>query len=152
MNAAGFGNPDQLRVLLVADQVSSQFGGEAMNTLHYFRGLRHRGIDARLIAHDRTRQELLGIFPQDRDRIYFAPDSPLHQMLHRRVPLPEKVRHFTLAWMGRLLSQLSARRIARRLIGEYRVNVVHQPTPLSPKETSLLYDLGVPVVMGPLGA
>jgi glycosyltransferase involved in cell wall biosynthesis len=43
-----------------------------------------------------------------------------------------------------------ARRIAKRMVQQQRIDVVHQPTPVSPKETSLMYGLGVPVVMGPM--
>src|SRR5262249_31328089 len=33
---------------------------------------------------------------------------------------------------------------------QHRVDVVHQPIPVSPKETSLLHDLGAPLVIGPM--
>ncbi len=36
------------------------------------------------------------------------------------------------------------------MIAEHRIDIVHQPIPVSPKESSLLYNLGVPVVIGPM--
>ena len=36
------------------------------------------------------------------------------------------------------------------MIAEHRIDVLHQPIPVSPKEPSLLHDLGVPVVIGPM--
>ena len=40
--------------------------------------------------------------------------------------------------------------MARRLIAQHSIDIVHQPIPVSPKESSLLYNLGVPVVIGPM--
>src|SRR5205085_10853656 len=128
-----------------------KFGGAAILPLHYFRVLRNRGVEAWLIVHERTRDELLQLFPRDADHIRFIPDTKLHLLLNRYGRLlPDTVRHFTSGWLGRLLTQSMARRLARRLIAQYRIDVVHQPIPVSPKESSLLYDLGVPVVIGPM--
>lgn len=144
-------SPTELRILIVAEHASARFGGEAILPLHYFRLLRRRGVDARLVVHARTRDELAELFPNDLDRIYYVPDTPLHLLLHRLGKrLPSAVRHITTEWLSRLLSQLMACRIVHRLIRRHRIDVVHQPIPVSPKETSLLYDLGVPVVIGPM--
>ena len=36
------------------------------------------------------------------------------------------------------------------MIAREQISVVHQPIPVSPKESSLLYNLGAPVVIGPM--
>lgn len=139
------------RVLIVAEHASAQFGGEAILPLHYFRVLRKRGIDARLIVHARTRDELSRLFRTDLDRIHFIPDTKLHLWLFRYGRLlPNTIRHFTSRWLSRLLTQLMARRIARRLVRRHQIDVIHQPIPVSPKETSVLHDLGAPLVIGPM--
>jgi glycosyltransferase involved in cell wall biosynthesis len=46
--------------------------------------------------------------------------------------------------------ELTQRRLVRDLILREGVSLVHQPTPVSPKEPSLLYGLGVPVIIGPM--
>jgi len=143
--------PNDLRVLIIADHASAKFGGEAILPLHYFRLLRHRGIDARLVVHVRTRDELAERFPNDLARIHFMPETKLHLVLDRCGKwLPSPIKHFTAEWLSRLLSQLMARRLIRRLIRKQRIDLVHQPIPVSPKEPSVLYDLGVPVVIGPM--
>ena len=48
------------------------------------------------------------------------------------------------------ITQRMLRREAARLIGEGRVDLVHQPIPVSPRAPSTICGLGVPVVMGPL--
>lgn len=60
-----------LRILIVADNASNQFGGEAILPWHIFRVLRKRGMEAWLLVHERTRDQLEQDFPDDFDRIYF---------------------------------------------------------------------------------
>jgi glycosyltransferase involved in cell wall biosynthesis len=40
--------------------------------------------------------------------------------------------------------------LIRVLVREHGINVVHQPIPVSPREPSLLFGFGVPVVIGPM--
>lgn len=144
-------SPPSPRVLIVAEHASAKFGGEAILPLHYFRVLRKRGIETWLIVHSRTRDELTALFPSDSDRIHFIPDSTYLRLLGRiGKPLPGQLRHFTVGFLARLSSQRKARDIARRLIRDHRIDVVHQPIPVSPKESSLLYNLGAPLIIGPM--
>jgi glycosyltransferase involved in cell wall biosynthesis len=139
------------RVLIVADGVSTRFGGEAILPWHYFRLLRDRGINARLIAHSRTRDELLSLRAQDADRIHFLPDTRFNIFAARvGSRLPAKLNEITLGTASNLTTMAAAKSLARRLIAEYGIEVVHQPIPVSPRAPSLLYGLGVPVVMGPM--
>lgn len=140
-----------MRILIIVEHASARFGGEAILPIHYFARLRARGVDVRLVVHERTRPELLERFPNDADRIHFLPNTRLHRLIDRvSVRLSGPVRHFTAGWLSRLLTQLAARRLARRLVRRHRIDVVHQPIPVSPKETSLLYGLGAAVVIGPM--
>lgn len=139
------------RVLIVADNASSRKGGEAILPLHHFRMLRKRGVEAWMIAHVRTRQELSQTLADDWDRIHLVPDTAVHRLMHRLGEfLPDKVRYFSTAFITRVSGQRLARKLARKLIGQHQIDVVHQPIPVSPRESSLLYRLGVPVVIGPM--
>jgi glycosyltransferase involved in cell wall biosynthesis len=145
------GEATDVRVLIVADHASAQFGGEAILPLHYFRGLRRRGVETWLIVHGRTRAELAERFASDLHRIHFIPDTRLHRLLDRvGRRLPRMAKHFTAGWLLRLLTQVAARRVARRLVRELQIDVVHQPIPVSPRESSVLYGLGAPVIIGPM--
>ncbi len=140
-----------LRVLLVAEHASAQFGGEAALPLHYFRILRRRGINVWMIVHERTRSELEAVFPDDGDRIYYVPDTIWHRAAHHLGKfLPVPVNNITLGYASRLLSQLIQRRLIRKAIRAHQISIIHQPTPVSPKEPSLIFSLGVPIVMGPM--
>jgi hypothetical protein len=139
------------RVLLVAEHASAKFGGEAILPLHYFRELRKLGVDARLITHQRTRDELLALFPNDHDRIHFTPDTWLQRKLSKAVPwAPPAIRYFTVRLAARMLNQRTTRRLARKLVREHAIHVVHQPIPVSPKEVSMMHGVGAPVVIGPM--
>lgn len=140
-----------LKILIVAENASTRFGGEAILPWHYFQFLRRRGIDVRMIVHARTRDELLALAPDDADRLYFLPDTWINKAAWRIGQLlPLKVGEITVGFVSRVSSQLAARRLARRLVAEEGMTVVHQPIPVSPREPSLLHGMGAPVVIGPM--
>src|SRR5260221_13846555 len=72
-----------MRVLIVADNASSQFGGEAFLPFNYFRLLRARNIDVRLLVQGRNRSELTTQFPEDLDRLDYVKDTLLHKIVFR---------------------------------------------------------------------
>jgi glycosyltransferase involved in cell wall biosynthesis len=139
------------RVLIVAEHASAKFGGEAILPLQYFRFLRRRGVEAWLIAHARTKDELEELFPDEQSRIRYIPDTLLHRILDKLgKPLPARIEYFSTGLMLRILSQWMALGVARDLVREQNIDVVHQPIPVSPKEPSMLRALGAPLVIGPM--
>lgn len=140
-----------LRVLIVADNASEDYGGEAVLPLRYFEGLRARGVEVWMITHARVRPELTARMPASLDRVSFIEDRWIHRTLWRLgQPLDHRLRHVTTEFISRLVTQRAQRRVARSLIRRHGIDVVHQPTPVSPREPSLLSGLGVPVVFGPM--
>jgi glycosyltransferase involved in cell wall biosynthesis len=140
-----------MRVCIVADSASVRFGGEAILPYHYFRLLRQRGVEAWLVVHDRTRGELETLLPEEVDRIRFTPDLKLHrQLYHFSTFLPRRVAEATFGMASQLLTQSLQRKLIRQLVKDEKIDVVHQPTPVSPRLPSLMYGLGAPVVIGPL--
>jgi len=141
----------ELRVLIAAEHSSLAFGGEAALPLHYFRVLRARGVEAWLVTHARTRDELKTFFSQDGDRIVYVEDLLLHRLIWRAGRnLPGRLGSFTTDYLLRLLTQILQWGRIRRLVREKQISVVHQPIPVSPKEPSLLFCLGAPVIIGPM--
>lgn len=140
-----------MRVCIVAEHASYKFGGEAVLPLHYFTGLRKRGIEAWLVVHARTRAELEATFPGDRHRLRFIPDAWFHKLLSRLSGfLPRRIAEASLGMFSQFTTQYVSRRIVRELIAGERIDIVHQPIPVSPRFPSLMTDLGVPVVIGPM--
>ena len=142
---------NNLRILIVTENASLQFGGEASLPIHYFRLLRQRGIETWLIVHERTRDELKSLFPEDFDRIYFLPDTLWHRLLwNLGKKLPQRLANFSFGLIMRWLNQVIQRRLARQIVQKQKINLIHQPIPVSPKEPSLIFGLDVPVVIGPM--
>lgn len=140
-----------LRVLIVAEHASAQFGGEAALPLLYYRLLRQRGIPVWLVVHERTRTELKTLFPQDGAHLVFVADTSAHRLLWQLSRLlPARLSNFTTGFAMRFLTQLAQRRVVRQLVREQRISVIHQPMPVSPKEPSLIHGMGAPVIIGPM--
>ncbi|WP_293132017.1 glycosyltransferase family 4 protein [Microcoleus sp. bin38.metabat.b11b12b14.051] len=140
-----------MRIVIVAQNASTQFGGESLLPVNYFRILRSRKIETWLVVHARTQAELEALFPEDRDRMHFVSDTWLHRLLSTCGELiPARVNEFTFGLLSHLYTQMLQRRIVRRLVSEHQIDVVHEPTPVSATIPSLMFGLGEPVVMGPM--
>ncbi len=155
MGVTSFANSDMTsdtpRVLIVAEHASAKFGGEAALPLHYFRVLRKRQIEVWLVVHERTRDELKLYFAADFDRICFVADTVQHRLLWKLSRFfPHRLAYFTVGFVSRLVTQFVQRRLIRQMVQQHQITIIHQPTPVSPKEPSLICDLGVPVIMGPM--
>jgi glycosyltransferase involved in cell wall biosynthesis len=140
-----------VKVIIAASNVSARFGGEAILPLHYFRLLRRRGIEAWLVAHERTKRELLETLPNESERMHFVPDLRLQKWLHKLSrPLPKRVSEISLGWGIHVLTALMQVKLVRQLVIEHRVDVVHEPIPVSPKQPSIMCQVGAPVIIGPM--
>ncbi len=140
-----------MRICVVAEHASYRFGGEAVLPLHYFSRLRARGVEAWLVVHARTRAELEVLFANDRDHLRFIEDAWFHKLLFRVSRfLPRRVSDATIGLLSQLITQYLARGIVSKLVQEESIDAVHQPIPVSPRFPSLMANLGVPVIIGPM--
>ena len=140
-----------LRPLIVAEHASARFGGEAILPLHYFRFLRGRGIEAFMVVHERTRSELSELLPEDRDRIFYVPDTRLHLAAWRiGKHLPDALESMTTSLIMHGATQYAERKLVKELVARVGATVVHEPIPVSPKAPSMTFDVGAPVVIGPM--
>ncbi|MEC4812615.1 MAG: glycosyltransferase family 4 protein [Scytonema sp. PMC 1069.18] len=140
-----------MRVVIVAEHASSKFGGEAFLPLNYFRLLRSRGVETWLVVHARTKTELQALLPGESDRMHFVSDTWIHQFLYRfGLLLPRRLAGTTTGLMSHLYTQSIQRRVVRQLVREHNIDIVHEPIPVAPTFPSLMFDVGVPVVIGPM--
>lgn len=141
----------QMKVVVVATNSSTRFGGEAILPWHYFRLLRKRGIPAWLVAHERTQRELTAILPDEVEQMRFVPDLFAQRVMHRMSgPLPKRVTDITLGWAIGICTSWMQRKVVRELVVQHGIDVVHEPIPVSPRQPSLMYGVGAPVVIGPM--
>jgi glycosyltransferase involved in cell wall biosynthesis len=140
-----------VRVCIVAEHASTRFGGEAILPVHYFRLLRSLGIESWLVVHARTQSELGQLFPEESGRMLYVPDLWIHKLNFRLSRyLPRRLAEATFGLLNQLITQYCQRALVRQLIREKGVEIVHQPIPVAPRFPSLMYGLGVPVIIGPL--
>lgn len=139
-----------MKILIVGEHASAKFGGEAALPLHYYRILRRRGSDIRMLVHARTRPELIDLLGSD-TRIIYIEDTWLDRQLSRAGEfLPSRLATFTTGFLMQCRTQIAQRAVVRKLIAEGEVDIIHQPSPVSPKQPSWMFGFGVPVVIGPM--
>jgi len=101
-----------------------------------------------LVVHSRTRPELDSLFPHERERILTIPDMWVHRLLWQLSKLrPRRVSEATFGTLMGLFNERLQRQIVHKLVREQGIQMVHQPTPVSPEAPSFLFGLGVPVVL-----
>src|SRR5437879_6481620 len=114
-----------MRIVIVADNASSLFGGEAFIPLNYFRLLRARRIDVWLVVHARNKRELESRFPDDQDRLIFVEDTWIHRALFRLGQyLPRRLSEATTGLLIHLTTQWAQRRRVRDLIKARGIDIV----------------------------
>jgi len=139
------------RILIVAPNASSRFGGEAFLPLKYFEILRRRGVPAILIAHARNRDDLMEVLGPYVDGIHFVDDTAWHRTIWAiGLRFPAKIREVVFGTLLDRVNEHYQGRIIRNLVAAGDVELIHQPTPVSPLAPSGLHQFGVPLVIGPM--
>jgi glycosyltransferase involved in cell wall biosynthesis len=64
--------------------------------------------------------------------------------------LPDRVALATFGFVIHSATQLAQQRAVRELVPRVRASIVHEPIPVSPRTPSMMHDVGVPVVIGPM--
>jgi glycosyltransferase involved in cell wall biosynthesis len=140
-----------LKILIVAQNATSRFGGEAFLPLKYFQILKKRGHVVNLVVHGRNREDLTEHFSADMASIHFIEDSWLHRQIWRiSKAFPRSVSDVLVGNALSLVDDIGQARLIRQLIRQKQVDIIHQPIPVSPKAPSSIHGFGVPVVMGPM--
>ena len=140
-----------VRVLIVSDNISMRMGGEASLPFYYAKLFLRRGVDVWLGCHERVEKELVAAFPELRSQIRVAQDTRVQKNLWRwSSMLPYRMRDLLLDQVIRFSTQRRLRKIAIELARSGKIDVVFEPAPITPKGLSLMYNLGVPVVIGPM--
>ncbi len=140
-----------LNILIVCEHASNVFGGEAMLPLNYFRLLSKTENQVYLITHARARSAIEQIQDIDQTDVFYVPDTSMHRFLYRCSGfLPERVSVITVGFLMHLITQLYQWKLARRIVKDKQIDVVHEPAPVSAVQPSAMFALGKPVVIGPM--
>ncbi|HLO46992.1 MAG TPA: glycosyltransferase family 4 protein [Kamptonema sp.] len=143
---------NSMRVAIVTGNASMRMGGEASLPFYYFKLMLDRGIDVWMICHDRVREELREAFRDEHfQKIRFVEDTGLQIMIWRLSQgLPGRIRDLIFGQWLHSIAQRQAREVVKQAIAQQGIQIVFEPAPITPKGLSFMYDLGVPVVIGPL--
>lgn len=139
------------KILIVARNASSRFGGEAFLPLKYFQILRQRGYPVKLIAHERNRDDLAALLPHALGDMAFVRDSIWHRLIWRAGSVfPHRIREAVFDNLIGMVDDIYQARHIRVFLRRGEVEVIHQPIPVSPRAPSRIHGFGVPVVIGPM--
>lgn len=140
-----------LRVLILSDNASSEFGGEAILPLNYFMLLSEKNIECYLITHERVRASLQAMANLNQENIFYVKDTKLDIFLNKLSKyLPDRVSLVSTGALIYLFGQCRIWFFARQIVKAKKITVVHQPMPVSPKYPSVMFALSAPVVIGPM--
>ncbi len=153
--ASQFGKPNAkpIRVIIASENASMRMSGESNLPLFYLKLLRARGAEIWIVCHSRVRNELRELFPNDIDfhRFHFIEDTRLQVLIwklsHR---FPYRIQDLIFGQWIHTITQRTTRKVVKELVKSENIQIVFEPAPISPKGLSFMYDLGVPVVIGPL--
>jgi glycosyltransferase involved in cell wall biosynthesis len=138
---------------IVADNISMKMGGEASLAFYYFKLFRSQGLEVWAVCHSRVRDELRAAFSEggDFERFRFVEDSAFQKFIYRVGKFfPYRIEDLVFGQIVTWSARLRSRRVVKTLISEKKIKGVFEPSPISPTHLSFMYDLGVPVVIGPL--
>ncbi|MEK7264625.1 MAG: glycosyltransferase family 4 protein [Pseudomonadota bacterium] len=140
-----------MRVLIVANNISMRMGGEAVLPYHYVREMKEMGVDFHALAHARVRDELKNSELWEEGRFHFVEDAAIEKAVNQMSALaPPAIRdRVFMSAISAITGARIARRV-RRLAVEKNIDIIHQPTPVSPKFPSFLANMPAPVVIGPM--
>ena len=140
-----------LKVLIVCEHASNVFGGEAMLPLNYFRYLAKTEHEVYLITHARVKASISQLSDINQDNVFYVPDTVAHQFLNKCANyLPERIGILTVGFLMHLITQVYQWRLARKIVKEKKIDVIHEPAPVSAVQPSAMFALGVPVIIGPM--
>src|ERR1700689_728720 len=74
-----------IEVILVAPNVSEQFGGESIKALQIYEELALRGVEVHQITHERVRKEVARRLPEM--RVSYVEEDLVQRLLYRSVVL-----------------------------------------------------------------
>ncbi|WP_289281988.1 MULTISPECIES: glycosyltransferase family 4 protein [unclassified Methylophaga] len=140
-----------MKILIVCEHASDKFGGEAMLPLNYYKFLSKTNHEVYLVTHERARASLESNLEINNKNIYYLPDTKLHKLIFKLGKcLPARVYTRTFGALLHALTQIYQRKEVKRLVKTIGIDIVHEPAPVSATQPSAMYNVGCPVVIGPL--
>lgn len=140
-----------LKILIVCEHASNTFGGEAILPLNYFRYLSKTEHEVYLLTHWRVSPMITQLSDIKQNHVFYVPDTWLHIRLNALSrKLPARFSAVTVGFFIHLITQFYQRKMVQKIIKDEHIDLVHEPAPVSAIQPSMMFGLGVPVVIGPM--
>ena len=140
-----------LKILIVCEHASNKFGGEAILPLNYYRYLTKSQHDVYLITHDRVKTSILEMLEINQNHIFYVPDTWAHQFLNKCArKLPARIGDVTVGFVSHLITQIYQRKLVKKIVKDKKIDLIHEPAPVSAVQPSAMFGFGVPVIIGPM--
>ena len=140
-----------LKILIVCEHASNAFGGEAILPLNYYRYLTKSQHDVYLITHDRVKTSMLKMLEINQNHIFYVPDTWAHQFLNKCVrKLPARFGAVSVGFITHLLTQIYQWKLVRKIVKDKKIDLIHEPAPVSAVQPSAMFGFGVPIIIGPM--
>ncbi len=141
-----------MKIVVVSENVSKSMSGEALLAFQFIRFMQKRDLDVELVCHERVREDLKTFWPDPTlKNVHFVKESRLQTLIWKTTGwLPYRVRDLIVNQVLHIITQIRARQVVRDLVRDKGVDVVFEPAPITPKGISCMYDVGAPVVIGPM--
>ncbi len=140
-----------IRVLIVSENISMKMGGESSLPFYYAKLFSERGAEVWLACHERVEKEVRAAFPELEPRIQIVRDTQAQKFAFRNSAfLSYRVRDIFVGQAVHISTEIRLRKVAIALARANKIDIVFEPSPISPKSLSFMFGVGVPVVIGPL--
>ncbi|QDT08778.1 glycosyltransferase family 4 protein [Planctomycetes bacterium K23_9] len=141
-----------MKIAVVAENVSKSMSGESLLAYQFIRFMKRRGIEVDLVCHERVRKELDEFWDaEDLGGVNYVTESGLQRLVWKLSQwLPFRVRDLIINQLLHLMTQIRARRVVKQLVADKDIDLVFEPSPITPRGISCMYDVGAPVVIGPM--
>lgn len=120
--------------------------------ISFFRQFRALGVGVVLLTHERVRRELeVTLTAEELAHVVLCADTRLQRALFAvGSRCPTRLKETYVDGLIRLLTERRQAIALRGLAARGEIDLVLQPTPISPRAISLIDRIGVPVFFGPL--
>ena len=161
-------NQSSYKVILVAENISRKMGGEAAKNLIYYEKIKANGLEIKVVCHGRVKAELQdSLSAKNISNFYFIQDSILQIIIWKIGQFfPLRLQELIFTQLISISTKIRMIQLVKQIIEKENIDqrsaagsvvsrrstadLIFEPTPNTPKAPSTMYNLGIPVVVGPL--
>lgn len=104
-----------------------------------------------MLTHARSATSISEFADIQQNHVFYMPDTYAHKFLNTlSKKLPQRLSAISVGFLIHLLTQFYQWNLAKKIIQDNKIDLVHEPAPVSAAQPSMMFRLGVPVIIGPM--